>query len=263
MRLHLLSLLSVATAAVDLTDFSYYQNRGSYEIGRYTISTGLEHYSWMWYPTNAQESVHCFVFCMGTGAVPEDYAATGEHLASHGFAAIYTPMRPWDVTRGFNYCRDATIVHDAPELEGLLNTTRLGAGGHSGGGPYAVRASSGEKDVAVVITQHSASIPVMNRQSDETMAALAGDVMVLCGTDDHMPFCGCDVGERDYYDRAPHGRALVKVPDNHVSGACFESGEKFESGYITAMLYYGLRGEKDALVAITSGKEGDEIVVDM
>jgi hypothetical protein len=181
-------------------------------------------------------------FCMGTGAVPEDYASTGEHLASHGFAAIYTPMRPWDVTKGLDYCRDATIVTDAPELEGLLNTTRLGTGGHSGGGPYAVHASSGVKDVAVVIAQHCASIPVMNRQSDETMAALEGDLMVLCGTDDHMPFCGCDVGERDYYDRAPHGRALVKVPDNHVSGACFESGANFEAGYITAMLYYGLRG---------------------
>ena len=116
-----------------LDNFTYYQNRGTYEIGQYTINRGVEHNSWMWYPQAAIESVHCFVFCMGTGALPEDYAKTGEHLASHGFAAIYVPMRPWDVSEGLKYCRDGKIVKDVPELEGHVDASRMGVGGHSGG----------------------------------------------------------------------------------------------------------------------------------
>jgi hypothetical protein len=196
------------------------------------------------------------------GAVPEDYFATGEHLASHGFAAIYTPMRPWDVTRGLDYCRDGTIEEDIPALHSLVNASRLGVGGHSGGGPYAVHAASGVEDVNVIITQHAASIPVLNKQSDETMHALKGDLMVLCGTEDSMPFCDCPRVEEDYYGRAPLGRAIVKVPDGHVDGACLQSGETNEAGYITAMLYYGLRGETDAATAISQGKNDDIITVD-
>ena len=187
----------------------------------------------------------------------------GQHLASHGFAAIYVPMRPWDVTKGLNYCRDGTIVDDIPTLKSWMNSTMLGVGGHSGGGPYAVRAASGVDDVNVIITQHAASIPVLNKQSDETMQALKGNLMVLCGTQDSMPFCDCSRAITDYYDRAPLGRVVAEVPDGHVDGACFEAGEKNEAGYITAMLYYGLRGLKEAGDALKQGKEGDIVTVDL
>lgn len=173
-------------------------------------------------------------------------------------------MRPWDVTEGLDYCRNGTtILEDAPELSGYLDASSMGVGGHSGGGPYAVHAASGVDDVGVIVAQHAASIPVMNRQSDSTMAALKGDLLVLCGTQDHMPFCGCTPGERDYYDRAPNGRAIAKVPDGHVDGACFEKGEENEAGYVTAMLYATLRGSASAKTALAQGKEGDEVVVEL
>lgn len=172
-------------------------------------------------------------------------------------------MRPWDVTEGLEYCRNGTtIIEDAPELKGYLDSSAMGVGGHSGGGPYAVHAASGVEDVNVIVTQHAASIPIMNRQSDATMAALKGDVLVLCGTEDHMPFCGCTPGERDYYDRAPLGRVIAKIPDGHVDGACFGAGEINEAGYVTAMLYSTLRQSEDAKVALAQGKEGDEVIVD-
>ncbi|CAE7723410.1 unnamed protein product, partial [Symbiodinium microadriaticum] len=180
------------------------------------------------------------------------------------FAAIMVPMRPWDVTEGLDYCRNGTtILEDAPELTGYLDANRMGVGGHSGGGPYAVHAASGVKDVNAIVAQHAASIPIMNRQPDKIMEDLQGDLMVLCGTEDHMPFCGCTPGERDYYDRAPLGRVLVKVPDGHVDGACFEKGEENEAGYVTALLYASLRQDADAKVALAQGKEGDEITVDL
>ena len=72
----LVSLVSRARAGGS-SDFAYYQDRGTNNFDSYTISRGLEHYSWVWYPTDPQTAVHCFVFCMGTGAIPEDYIATG------------------------------------------------------------------------------------------------------------------------------------------------------------------------------------------
>lgn len=78
-----------------------------------------------------------------------------------------------------------------------------------------------------------------------------------------MPFCDCPRVKEDYYDRAPHGRVIAQVPDGHVSGACFADGETFESGYVTAMLYYSLREVGDAAVALQHGNEGDSITVDL
>ena len=95
------------------------------------------------------------------------------------------------------------------------------------------------------------------------MADLRGDVLVLCGTEDRMPFCGCTPGERDYYNRAPKGRAIAKVPDGHVDGACFAEGEANEAGYVTAMLYATLRGSEGAKAAMAQGKEGDEVTVEL
>lgn len=174
------------------------------------------------------------------------------------------PMRPWDVTNGLEYCRNGTeILQDAPELTGFLDAGRMGVGGHSGGGPYAVHAARGVTDVKAIIAQHAASIPILNRQSDQDMSELQGDLLVLCGTDDHMPFCGCRTGERDYFNRAPLGRVLAKVPDGHVDGACFEKGEENEAGYVTAMLYASLREDSEAAVALAQGKEGDEVTVEL
>ena len=261
--LSLFAICVAITLAADTNDFSYYQDRGQYEVSRLTLSRGFEHYSWMWYPTEPKENVHCFVFCMGTTGIPEDYASTGEHLASHGFAAIYVPMRPWDVTNGLEYCRNGTIIEDVPELGPYMDGSKLAVGGHSGGGPYAVRAASGVSDVAAIVTQHAASIPVLNRQSNATMDDLRGDMLVLCGTNDHVPFCGCSFGIDDYYNRAPLGRVLAQVPDDHITGACFEHGEENEAGYITAMLYYALRGMSEAADAMSAGKEGDVVTVDL
>lgn len=246
-----------------LSEFGYYQERGNYEIARYTINRGFEHYSMMWYPANATEDVQCFVFCQGTGALPEDYSKTAEHLASHGFAAIYVPMRPWDVTRGLEYCRSGEIVEDVPALQGWVNSAKMGVGGHSGGGPYAVHAASGVADVAAIVTQHGASIPATNQQSDETMAALPGDLMVLCGLDDSMPFCDCGTATEDYYLRAPKGRVLAEVPDGHVDGACLEKGEENEAGYLAAFLYYTLKGVPEAADALRQGKDGDFVTVEL
>lgn len=176
----------IATFAADMSNFSYYQNRGSYATEKFTISAGFENLSMMWYPVKPDAIVHCYVFCLGTGAIPQDYSATAEHIASHGFVAIYVPMRPWEVTNGFNYCRginnicynfaciiifciDGKIASDIPELKEWMDSSRIGAGGHSGGGPYAVKASSGEEDVKLVVAQHAASIPLLNKQSNETM----------------------------------------------------------------------------------------------
>lgn len=262
-----LFLLAVAGGsgvyASDFSDFDYYQNRGKYTPAHYTISRGLEHYSIVWYPSNVAEPVYCFVFCLGTGALPEDYTATAEHLASHGFAAIYVPMRPWDVTRGLEYCRSGQLASDVPELSEWVDSSRMGVGGHSGGGPYAVHAASGVSDVAAIIAQHAASIPVLNKQSNETMHNLKGALMVLCGTQDHMPFCDCPRVEEDYFDRAPLGRVIAKVPDGHISGACFSEGEQNEAGYITAMLYYTLKLEAEAEAALREGKNDDDVTVDL
>jgi hypothetical protein len=59
--------LAASVSAADLSSFDFYQQRGAHKIDVHTVSRGLEHYSMAWFPTDATEDVHCFVFCMGTG----------------------------------------------------------------------------------------------------------------------------------------------------------------------------------------------------
>lgn len=77
---------ALGRAVADSEYFSFYQNRGSHEIAHTDHSRSNE----MWYPKDPDGPVHCYVFCVGTGAHPGDYAATAEHLASHGMDLVLT-----------------------------------------------------------------------------------------------------------------------------------------------------------------------------
>ena len=86
----LLAGLHVLGALADSSsDFAFYQERGPHEIAH----TDRDRHTEMWYPKDPSEPVHCYVFCVGTGANPIDYQATAEHLASHGVLALYAMQR--------------------------------------------------------------------------------------------------------------------------------------------------------------------------
>ena len=122
-----------------------------------------------------------YQFHCGTGAQPEDYKQTLEHIASHGFVAVGNVM---DV----NYATipQATACFEMIQANGMpvkVNPASVGVGGHSGGGPSAAILSSRyPAQVKAYVGQHAAAIPVVNRPSDEVIHSVKGKVLQLCGT---------------------------------------------------------------------------------
>lgn len=260
-----------ATAAGEnTTDFTFYASHGPCNVTKSTVSTGFLNYAAMWWPSGGLASdalVPGYVFAVGTGAIPEDYAATAVHIASHGIAALLVPMDGtfdsnlnW-VTHGL----DAVFIGGEglpDELVGRIDTSKLATGGHSGGGPLAFDGGTNRSDVKAIIGQHAAAIPLMNRPTDEVMGNIQAQTMNICGTLDTTPFCGCSYATDDYFNRVAGPKMLVAVPATHVQGAVGPSGDSFEGGYVVAFLKYALDGDQDARAAIDAGRAPEDQITD-
>jgi hypothetical protein len=163
-----------------------------------------------------------YQFHCGTGALPEDYKQTLEHIASHGFVAVGNVM---DVNYAtipqatawyslYSTCTTRCTLHtiqcaicthtfiktltptlcavhvlhsfEMIQANGMpvkVNPASVGVGGHSGGGPSAAILSSRyPAQVKAYVGQHAAAIPVVNRPSDEVIRSIKGKVLQLCGT---------------------------------------------------------------------------------
>jgi hypothetical protein len=164
--------------------FSFYDATGPHATKdhKYASNHSCKH---VYYPSEEipppPEGWPVYQFHCGTGAQPEDYKQTLEHIASHGFVAVGNVM---DV----NYATipQATACFEMIQANGMpvkVNPASVGVGGHSGGGPSAAILSSRyPAQVKAYVGQHAAAIPVVNRPSDEVIHSIKGKVLQLCGT---------------------------------------------------------------------------------
>jgi hypothetical protein len=245
--------------------FSYYQARGSHTTSKVVYGN-----RGAYYPTDPPvgAKLGVYVFCVGTAQTPANYKATLDHVASHGFVAVGVGNAV-----GGGTCTEKDIVAAIDELKvdsklpavlrGKVNASNIVAGGHSGGGPCAIVAAAQRGSVVRgFIAQHSAAIPSFNRPTDAVIKAIPGAIMVLCGSLDIMPFCGCSYAENDYYQRLATTLPRVKVKvkgASHVDGTEGKSGDMFEGGYVVAFLHTILKEDANAGRAIlASGRDTQE-----
>lgn len=237
-----------------------YQARGKFA----TSNVPLSYLDRAWYPTNLTNGkLGVYVFVVGTSATPADYEPTLDHIASHGFIAVGVgnhngnSCSPASVDTIIDSLADDTRLPAA--LRGHVDGSNIVVGGHSGGGPCALKAAAKRNTVVHgSVSQHGAAIPGINRLTDAEIAALRGAVMTLCGTADTVPFCGCYNAQVDYYGRlsASLPRVGIAVKGvNHLSGTQHEAGDLHEGGYVVAFLYSALRHNSDAAQALVQGIE--------
>jgi len=241
------------------SDFGFYQNRGSYQ----TSNVALSSLDKAWYPMAASAGkLGVYVFVVGTTSKPSMYEDTLDHVASHGFVAVGVANHVAGYT-----CSDASVeaiidkLHDDAKLpsvlKGRINGSNVVVGGHSGGGPCALKAAG--KRGSVVrgsISQHGAAIPAFNRLTDAEISALPGAAMTLCGTADTMPFCGCYNAQKDYYGRFAKTLPRVGIAVKgvtHFNGVLGKSGDVHEGGYVVAFLYAVLQQNTTAAQALLTG----------
>jgi len=215
-----------------------------------------------WYPTDASSGKRgVYVFQVGTSARPDDYKETLDHVASHGFIAVGVG------NHNGNSCSPASVeavigmLQDDSKLpailKGRVDGSNVGVGGHSGGGPCALKAAGRRSSVVHgSISQHGAAIPFVNRLTDAEIRALPGAAMTLCGTVDPVPFCGCINAQQDYYGRfattLPRVGIAVKGVD-HLTGTQHKAGDTHEGGYIVAFLYAALQHNTTSAQALLAG----------
>jgi hypothetical protein len=249
-----------ATAEGNRT-FSFYDSTGPLRV----TSSSTPNCPQVYYPASGEPpeggwpvyQYHC-----GTGAKPKDYAATLNHIASHGFVAAANVM---DVNYVTIPKAEACYKEiQAGKLPAPVNPAMVVVGGHSGGGPSAAILAS-RHPLKGYVGQHAAAIPVVNRPSNKELDAITGAVLQMCGTLDVMPFCGCGPATNDYFNRYPSStpRVLTKSPYGHVDGVQHASGNKAEGGLVVAFLYHVLAGDPDARAALVeAGSRKGYTVVD-
>ena len=177
-----------AAAANNNKSWAYFQAAGPFKVKNAKLlptppkdflpcdklCTNGENCCQMWYPTSVPKGIWLgsYVFCMGTGAYPEEYEQIAQHVASHGFVVLVLPMYPEWVTVGVETVirKNGEGVSGFPsEIKGRLAVDFVVTGGHSGGGPYAAdyagNNGAGHKWIRGVIAQHAAAIPDVNKPS--------------------------------------------------------------------------------------------------
>jgi hypothetical protein len=252
-----LSLLIVGTtAAANVTNttlgvsrpFSFYNAKGTLAVEDKMFAGRCDH---VFYPSGTPPvgGWPVYQFSCGTGQKPRMYQETLRHIASHGFVAAANLMDPW----GSKRIPKATACYEQITGGGLpveVNTDKIVAGGHSGGGPVAAILAS-EHALQGYIGQHAASILGVNRPTSSTLGGIKA-ALQLCGTKDTMPDCGCGPATKDYYARYPSTtpRMLAKSPFGHVVGTETASGDRAEGGMVVAFLYHVLKGDPDARAAL-------------
>ena len=218
------------------------------------------------------EDAPVFIYNVGSVTSSTSYSELMEHVASHGIVAVSVANNIGGVTCTSDYLTGVIDDFADPsesklpsELRGKLSHELIAVGGHSGGGPCAMKAAGKRAEVVkAVVPQHSAAVPLVNRLSDAEIDAMAGlRVLVLCGTADNMPYCGCNVATKDIHARLSKQSILVEVRGaTHVGGVAGESGVRQEGGYVAAFLSYVLKGEEEGRDAVNAGRPGEGDAVD-
>eukprot|EP01084_Bolivina_argentea_P183468 316574_1 len=263
MALFALLLFYYVTTVISQTDFSYYNNTGSYSVANST-SDGYP----IWYPLNTakNQNLPIYIFCAGTGATPLLYSQTLQLVASHGFISIGSWMEGnHDAIHAIKYIESSKVKWPA-NIQGTPNTSAIVTGGHSGGGPVALWAGIGgdkffPKKLPYVlgfVGQHAAAIPGINEPTKQMIQDIGGPIMTTCGKYDTVAYCTCKYAMKDYFDKATEkqGRIYVDAPDTHVTGTQGIDGRDYEGGFIVAFLYYTLLNDQQAKIALNQTIKG-------
>lgn len=218
-----------------------------------------------WYPTSTPPAGGwpVYHFICGTTSPPSDYAATLKHVASHGIFAVANYM-DLDLTPGLpkgtypisTKCAKSLTTGATPVK---VDARNIVSGGHSGGGPLAVRINDDfQGNYVGYVGQHAAAIVGSNKPTKAQLAKVRGKVLQMCGTKDTMPTCGCSDAKNSYYDRYPAAtpRALLKSPGTHITGVCKDSGDRNEGGSVVAFLSYVLNGDACGREALHEKRSG-------
>lgn len=216
----------------------------------------------VWFPDSAApvDGWPVFHYVCGTGGWCDVYEPTLQLIASHGYAASCNIM---DITRlmpNTHACMRA-IVSGGAALGVRMNPRRIVTGGHSGGGPVALWAANVYRDNVIgYVGHHAAAVPLVNRPTDEEMRGLnpSAQVMIVCGTLDIVPFCGCITADGEYFRRLPAAQSkfFLSAPSQHITGVIGDSGRQYSGGHINAFLAWLFRGDREARTAMATRLSG-------
>ena len=232
---------------------STFATTGSWAVSTQTVGAGPRVAYTVFYPTDlgANGVRHpLLTWGNGTGSSPDDYAETLSHLASWGFVVVASTSEQtgWgdELLAGVKYLV-AQNRQPSSSFYGRLDTTKIGALGHSQGATGALNATIMAN--GLIKSTLAISLPdpfwfLFNRGQMPDFRRLRMPVFFVTGGRD---FLSTSSAQQDYYNRTqgPAGKAaLASGGHNSVQ----EAGNDL-LGYVTAWMLYTLQGDDAARAA--------------